>query len=445
MGKLMRRLRRVSPRDLLAVGLPALLLVIAGFWLAAQFIKPAPPDRVVITTGSDGGGYQHFAARYKPILERYGITLIERPSAGSAENLERLLDTREQVDFGFIQGGSGVVREDVPLRSLGSLYYEPLWVFYRGKAGLDRVDQLTGKKIAIGIAGSGTNKLARELLDAHGMTEGKVNLVPVSGLQAVQALNSGNVDAVFAVGPAHSAAVWLLLHSAGVHLLSFSQADAYTRRFPYLAKLTLPRGVINFERDIPPRDTTLLAPLATLVAREDTHPALIDIMLQAMSQTHRDPGIFQKASEFPSAKQVDFPLSARAERYYQSGPTFLQRYLPFWVANFIDRAIVMLVPLIAILYPLMKITPSLYRWRVRSRIYRWYGELKFLEYEAESNPHGRTLQEWDAALDRLEHAANRIPTPLAFADQLYTLRTHIAMVRKNLERKVGSLDASGQN
>lgn len=445
MGKLMRRLRQVSPRDLLAVGLPALLLLIAAFWVAAQFIKPAPPDHVIITSGSDGGAYQHFAARYKPILQRYGITLVEKTSAGSAENLERLLDARQQVDLGFIQGGSDVVREDVPLRSLGSLYYEPLWVFYRGDPAIDRVDQLAGKKIAIGVSGSGTNKLARELLDAHGMTEGKVGLVLVSGLQAVEALNSGAVDAVFVVGPPHSAAVWLLLHTENVRLLSFSQADAYTRRFPYLAKLTLPRGVINFERNIPPHDTTLIAPLATLVAREDTHPALIDIMLQAMSQTHREPGIFQRASEFPSARQVDFPLSPRAERYYKSGPPLLQRYLPFWAANFIDRVIVMLVPIIAILYPLMKITPPLYSWRVRSRIYRWYGELKFLEYEAESNPHGRTPQEWDAALDRVEHAVNRIPTPLAFADQLYTLRTHIAMVRQNLERKVGSLEAAKQS
>jgi len=441
MGKLMRRLRETSPRDLLAVGLPALLVLVAGFWFAAQFIKPAPPERLVISTGSDGGAYQHFAARYRPILERYGINLVERSSAGSSENLKRLLDAREDVDLAFVQGGAGMVREDVPLLSLGSLYYEPLWIFYRGAPGLDRLEQLAGKRIAIGVAGSGTNLLAREMLDAHGMGGGKVTMLPLSGLAAVGALEGGEVDAVFVVGAPHSAAVWLLLHSEGVALFSFAQAEAYTRRFPYLARLSLPQGVIDFERNIPSRDMVLVSPMATLVAREDTHPALLDLLLHAMTEVHSEPGIFQKTGEFPSARQIDYPLSPRAERYYKSGPPFLQRYLPFWVANFIDRAFVLLVPVVALLFPLIKITPPLYTWRVRSRIYRWYGELKFLEYEAERDPHGRTPQQWDEALDRIEDAVNRIATPLAFADQLYTLRLHISLVRQNLERRLGSLEA----
>jgi TRAP transporter TAXI family solute receptor len=440
MGKLMRRLRKISLHDLLAVVLPAAVLVIAAFWVAAQFIRPAPPDRLVITTGSDGGAYQHFAARYKPILERYGIRLVEKVSAGSAENLKRLLDDKEEVDLGFIQGGSGVVREDTTLVSLGSLYYEPLWVFYRGAPGLTRLDQLAGKRLAIGAEGSGTNQLVRDLLDAHGLNGDKVTLAPLSGLAAVEALEQGEVDAVCVVGAPLSAAIWLLLHTPGVALLSFEQADAYTRRFPYLSRLTLPHGVINFERDIPPRDIVLVSPVATLVARQDTHPALIDIMLQAMVEVHREPGIFQKANEFPSGKQVDFPLSPRAERFYKSGPPLLQRYLPFWVANFVDRVIVMLVPIVAILFPLMRITPPLYSWRVRSRIYRWYGELKFLEYEAEHDSRSRTPQEWNAALDRIEQAVNRIPTPLAYADQLYTLRSHIALVRQELGRRIGGLE-----
>jgi TRAP transporter TAXI family solute receptor len=440
MGKLMHRLREVSPRDLLAVGLPALVLLVAGFWLAAQFIKPAPPDHLVISSGSDGGAYQHFAARYRPILERYGIRLVERSSAGSTENLRRLLDPNEEVDAAFIQTGSGMVREDVPLQSLGSLYYEPLWIFYRGAPGLERLEQLAGKRIAIGVEGSGTHLLARALLDAHGMGEGQVVTAPRSGLDAVRALEAGEVDAVFVVGAAHSGAVWLLLHAEGVALFSFAQAEAYTRRFPYLTRLTLPQGVINFERDIPPRDTVLVAPAATLVAREGTHPALLDILLHAMTEVHREPGIFQRPDEFPAARQIDYPLSPRAERYYKSGPPLLQRYMPFWLANVIDRAVVMLVPIVALLFPLIKITPPLYTWRVRSRIYRWYGELKFLEYEAERDPHSRTPRQWDEALDRIEHAVHRIATPLAFADQLYTLRQHVAMVRQNLERRLGSLE-----
>jgi TRAP transporter TAXI family solute receptor len=443
MGKLISRLRAFSPRDLLAVALPAGILLAGGFWLAAQFIKPAPPDHVVIGSGSDGGAYQHFAARYRPILDRHGIRMIERPSAGSAENLRRLLDPAEQMDFAFIQGGAGMVREDIPLISLGSLYYEPLWIFYRGEPGLDRLEHLAGKRIAIGVEGSGTHLLSRELLDAHGMGNGKVSTLPLPGLAAVRALEVGEVDAVFVVGAPHSAAIWLLLHAEGVALFSFAQADAYTRRFPYLTRLTLPQGVISFERSIPPSDVVLVSPKATLVAREDTHPALVDLLLHAMTEVHREPGVFQKAGEFPSARQVDYRLSPRAERYYQSGPPFLQRYLPFWVANIIDRGMVLLVPVVALLFPLIKITPPLYAWRVRSRIYRWYGELKFLEYEAERDPHGRSPQQWDEAIDRIERAANRIPTPLAFADQLYTLRMHISLVRQNLERRLGKIETQG--
>lgn len=432
-----RRLREISPRDLLAVAIPALLVLIAGFWLAAQFIRPAPPDHFVIATGSDGGAYQHFAARYRPILARYGIRLEERTSAGSSQNLNWLLDAAAGVDVAFIQGSSGIVREDSPLRALGSLYYEPLWVFYRGKPDLERLEDLAGKRVAIGAQGSGTYSLARELLDAHGLGEDKVRTAALSGLAAAQALQAGEVDAVFVVGPPHSAAIWLLLHSDGVALLSFTQAEAYTRRFPYLNRVTLPRGVISFERDIPPRDVVLIAPLATLVVREEIHPALADLLVHAMTEVHREPGVFQKAGEFPSPRQVDFPLSPRAERYYKSGPPLLQRYLPFWLANFIDRGIVMLVPVLALLIPLIRITPPLYTWRVRSRIYRWYGELKMIEYEARRDPASRTPEQWKEALDRVDAAANRIVTPLAFADQLYTLRQHIRMVRQAVEARIG--------
>jgi TRAP transporter TAXI family solute receptor len=437
-ARLVQRLRHVSQRDLLVVGFPVIALLAAGFWFAAQFIKPAPPDFLVMTTGSDGGAYQSFAARYKPLLQAYGIRLVEMPSAGSSDNLRHLLDPSQQVDVGFVQSGATAYRDDLPLVSLGSIYYEPLWVFYRGTPGLTRIDQLTGKRLAIGPKGSGTYELARELLDAHGMTSGSTTLVSDSGMQAVDALQRGAVDAVFLVGPPRSAAVWSLLYSKGIELMSLSQADAYTRRFPYLAKLTLPRGVIDFARDIPPRDITLVSPLASIVAREDTHPALLDIMLQIMMQVHREPDVLQRPGEFPSATQTDFPLSARAERFYKSGPPFLQRYLPFWLANFIDRIIVMLVPILALLFPLVRITPPLYSWRVRSRIYRWYGELKFLEYEAQHQPDSRTAEEWEAAVDRIEQAVNRTPAPLAFADHLYTLRMHIALVRRALARRVGA-------
>jgi TRAP transporter TAXI family solute receptor len=430
--RLQRLLGELSGRDLIAISIPLLFVLLAGFWAAAQFIKPAPPDTLVISTGSEGGAYERFAARYKTILARYDIELVERPSRGSAENFARLLDGDSGVDVAFIQGGTAARDDESPLAALGSLYYEPLWVFYRGKAGLDRLDALRGKRLAIGGAGSGTRTLSMELLTAHGLQDGATRLVEFEGLDAARALVEGEVDAVFVVGAAQSASVWLLLHSEGIALLDFSQADAYTRRLPYLSPLTLPAGVINLERNIPPASVRLVAPVATMVARKDLHPALTDLLLQAMTEVHREPGLFQAPREFPGVKQLDLPLSDRAERYYRNGPPFLQRYLPFWAANFLDRILVMLLPLLALLIPTLRIAPSLYAWRVKSRIYRWYGELKFLEMNLRRDFSSRTPDEWLTQLAEIEDAVNEVRAPLAYTDFVYTLRSHIALVRKDL-------------
>jgi TRAP transporter TAXI family solute receptor len=435
-----RKLKTFSTRDLLAVGVPAVLLVVAAFWFAAQFVKPAPPDALVISTGGDGGAYQYYAARYKPLLAQHGIELVERPSVGSLENLSRLLDPNSGVDVGFVQGGTAAGDGEGRLQSLGSLYYEPLWIFYRGAAGLNRLEQLRGKRIAIGPEGSGNRVLALALLEAHGIAAAPTVLVPLGGLAAAGALQRGEIDVVFAVGAAQSGAVWTMFYSPGIALFDFSLAEAYTRRFGYLSKLVLPQGAIDLVQQIPPRDIRLIAPVASLVVDEETHPALIDLLLGAMMAVHGEHGLFQKAGEFPAARKSEFQIHRRAARYFESGPPFLQRYLPFWVANAVDRLLVMLVPIVAILFPLFRVTPQVYSWRVRSRIYRWYGELKFLEVEAERNPAARSREEWMEAVDRIERAVNRVPTPLAFADYLYNLRTHIALVRQRLGRLLGVAD-----
>ena len=428
-----------SWRDLLAIALPSVLLLGAAFWLAAQFIKPAPPDRLVLSTGGEGGAYQLFAARYKDVLARYGIALVEKPSAGAAENLKRLRDADFEVDAGFIQGGTARPTEEDELVSLGDFYYEPLWIFYREGAirGGDRVLDLKGKRIAIGGPGSGTNRLASDLLAANELNESNTTIVAAGGLPVVEKLQKGEYDAVFAVGPTLSPVVWTLLYTPGIRLMSLTHAEAYVRRFPHLARLVLPRGAIDLTQDIPAQDVQLVSPMAMLLVREDTHPALIDLLMQAASEVHGEPGVFQKPREFPRIGHSDFPLSKEAERYYKSGKPFLQRYLPFWAATLIDRMVVMLVPLIAVLVPLMKFAPALYAWRVRSRIYRRYGELKFLEAELDADPGRHAREEWLARLERIEADVARVRTPLAFSDMLYTLRSHIALVRETVMRKAG--------
>jgi TRAP transporter TAXI family solute receptor len=428
------RLRDIHLRDALIVGIPALALIAAGFWYAAQFIKPAPPRQLIVATGGEGGAYQRFAAAYRPLIERYGIKFVDQPSAGAVENLALLRDREKPLDVAFMQGGLGVGEETEGLVSLGSIYFEPLWVFYRGREELESLAQLKGKRIAIGAEGSGTRKLGLDLLEASGAARAPTRLSPLGGLAAVEALKAGKVDAIFLVGSANTGSVWVSFFTPGFKLMSFAHADAFVRRWPFLSKLVLPRGAIDLVRDIPAADVTLVAPVASLVAREDIHPALVDLLLETATEVHGAPGLFQRAGEFPNARQADFPLSAEAQRFYESGRRFLQRYLPFWAATLIDRMLVLLIPLFALAIPLSRILPSLYGWRVRSRIYKWYGQLKFLEEAWRRDPGSRPREEWLKEIDTLESRVNRIRTPLAYANQLYILREHIGLVRRSMQR-----------
>ncbi|MBK6676838.1 MAG: hypothetical protein IPG52_08400 [Rhodocyclaceae bacterium] len=276
------------------------------------------------------------------------------------------------------------------MRSLGAFFYEPLWVFYRSALApasgkIDQVLQLKGKRIAIGGEGS-TRHLALEDPARQRHRPGNTTLVDKGGLGLVEMFGKGDIDAAFVVGPTQSATVWSLLYTEGVGLMSLAQADAYTRQLPYLSKIVLPRGAVDLGRDLPNADVTLVASMATLLVREGTHPALVDLLMQAAGEAHGGPGVFQKPGEFPHTAADTFAQSREAERYYKSGKPFLQRYLPFWAATLIDRLVVMVIPVLALLVPIVKFAPALYGWRVRSRIYRRYGELKFLEAEVEDNP-----------------------------------------------------------
>jgi TRAP-type uncharacterized transport system substrate-binding protein len=438
-----RRLSEYSRRDLLIVAIPLLLILAAGFWAASRFIRPAPPDTLVVTSGGEGGAYQRFAAVYGDVLARHGVKLVEKPSGGSIDNLARLRDTTQQMDAGFFQGGTGEVLESDELYSLGAFYYEPLWVFYRDGAAakgasLDQVLQLKGKRIAVGGVGSGTRHQALEMLRASGLDAANTNLIEKGGLGLVELFGKGEIDAAFVVGPTQSAAVWALLFTPGVRLMSLTHADAYTRQLPYLSKIVLPRGAIDVGMDIPPTDVAMVASVATLLVREETHPALVDLLMQAVTEVHGGPGVFHKPGDFPRAMTVNFPLSKEAERYYKSGKPFLQRYLPFWAATLIDRLVVMVIPIFALLVPIVKIAPALYGWRIRSRIYRRYGELKFLEAEVEENPGRHSRAEWLARLDAIEDDVNHMPTPKAFSDMYYTLRSHVGLVRATVEKRTAT-------
>ncbi len=431
----MARLRAglLSLRDLLATAWPIVLITTIGFVVAYQFVEPAPPRHLTITTGSDSGAYSLFARRYAEILARSGVRLDIKTSPGTQENLQRI--KQGEAEAAFVQGGAVLTaastEDDAPL-SLGSAYYEPVWVFYRGRKTLDQLQQLAGKRIAVGAEGSGIRGLALQLLEANEIPTDSGHLLPLAGLDAAEELQQGRIDAAFIVAAPEAPVVQVLLRSPGVRLMSFSQADAYTRRFSFLSKIVLPQGVVDLVRNYPPRDTVMLATTANVIVSEQLHPALASLLLQAMSEVHGKGGFFQRAGEFPAYRDQSFRLSEDARRHYKSGPPFLQRYLPFWLAVLVERLLVLLLPLFALLLPLLRVAPALYTWRVRSKIFRCYGDLKFLENDLRQHYDPTRHATYVDRLERIEEEAYTRNVPLAFTDLLYTLREHINLVRHKL-------------
>ncbi|GAP37694.1 TAXI family TRAP transporter solute-binding subunit [Piscinibacter sakaiensis] len=438
----------LSARDLLVTAGPFLLLALLLLGLAYLVLDPSPPRRVVLATGADQGAYAEFGRRYQAQLKEDGIEVVLRPTQGAAENLALLRDPGSGVDLAFLQGGADdaeAARGDEPLdpalRSLGSLFYEPVWLFYRQDAALrllggqplTRLNQLGGWRLNIGAPGSGVPNLMLRLLQANGVDPQALTLLRQPQTPAVMSLLAGGADAlVFASAP-ESLMVQMLLKTPGIALFDVAQAEAYARRFPFMSPVVLPRGVVDLAADQPPTDVRLVAPTATLVARESVHPALVQLFVQAAHRIHGEAGWFQRKGDFPNPRNSERMLAPEAERYYRSGPPFLQRTLPFWVANLVDRMWVVLVSIIAILIPLSRIVPPLYQFRVRSRVFRWYGQLQALENAIGRRPREALVQE----LDEIEARVARVHVPLSYADELYSLRGHIDLVRAKLAAAPG--------
>jgi TRAP transporter TAXI family solute receptor len=440
-----KRLVFVSKRDMLFAVLPALALGALALAAMYHFVDPAPPNRLVMSTGEAQSDYQGFAERYQQILKRDGVTLELRSSVGAVENLQRLKEVRDAnagVDVAFVQDGLHTDQEGGELVSLGSMYYEPLWVFYRDEQDLTRLDQLAGKRVSIGREGGGTRRIALQLLHLSGVTERNTQLLALRSIDGAKALAAGEVDAAFFIGMPETDFIEESLHHSDLKLMNLTHAEAYTRRLPFLHALTLPRGTIDIVSDIPASDTRLVGLTSTLIVRDDLHPALKYLLLKAAKEVHGAPDLFAHKNQFPSDKDADFPMAEEATRFYKSGPPLLQRYLPFWAASFVDRMLVVLVPLIAFLIPLTRVIPAIYSWRIRSRIYRWYGELKFLETQVQADTAGAKRIEHLAKLDWIEDRVNDIRLPLAFSNHMYVLREHVDLVRRRLTRLQES-DTSG--
>ena len=417
---------------------PAVLLGCIALFITYQFVEPAPPSRVTIATGGPNGAYYAYAQRYREILARDDITLEVLETDGSLQNIELLESPDARVDVAFVQGGTGGHARGKTLRSLASVYYEPLWVFLNETTPFTRISDIAGKRVSIGPKGSGTRALVLDLLLDAGIVESNLAISDLTGKAAVDAVRNGSLDMMMLVASPESELVQELLRADGVELLSLSRAEAYTRRHRYLSKLTLPEGAVDLSENLPPSDVGLLAPTANLVANAGLHPALVDLLLEAADEVHGDGGLFEKPGAFPSPHFLVFPLGDEARRYFTSGPPFLRRTLPFWAATLIDRLTVMLLPLIAIIIPLMRIMPPIYKWRVRSRVYRWYKKLRNLEREIQVGVRDDDAADYRSLLDSIEADVRKVKIPWAYAEELYQLRLHISYVREGLDKQLST-------
>jgi TRAP-type uncharacterized transport system substrate-binding protein len=434
---------------------PILAASAVAIWLALHFVRPLPPSTLVMSSGPKGSSFERNAERYRAILAEKGITLEIVESAGSLQNLDRLSEPHQHAhyDVALVQAGiteTGAAKQGADtgnLVSLGSMFYQPLTVFYRGRRRISRLSQLKGERIAIGTQGSGTRLLALALLDANGIgIGGPTQLLDLDGDAARQALVDRQVDAIFLTGDsAPPATIRAILHTRGIRMFDFPQADAYARVFPFLHKLEIPAGTFDLGANLPRKPLTLLAPAVELIAHSDLHPALCDLLIQAAQQVHGGATRLQYAHQFPNTFTYTFPLDSEAASYYKSGGgSFAYRYLPFRLASLVTRIAAVLVPIIIILIPGLRYLPNLYAWRVNSRIHRRYGELMALERESlETLTPERRLALLER-LDEIERSVILRKIPGSHAEQIYQLREHIRFVRRNLNRSAPRATAEAQ-
>lgn len=426
----------------------AMALIGLLIWLLTSYISPAPPKKIDMTTGAVDGASHQFALKYQSYLRANGVTLELKPSTGALQNLDRL---NAGMPVGFVQGGLGLLSidpqktdQDTPLRSLGVVGYEPIWLFSTSSEAFKTLDKglqsLAGKKVAIGAEGSGTRKVALDLLQSYGVSAANATLSPEGGMAAAEALLGKALDAIIIIGAPQTPAVQLLLTRPEVRLVSLAHAEGITRRLPYMSLVTLKAGSVDPLRDLPSEDVNLLTTTANLVVRDDLHPALAYLLLEAARDVHKGATLLNKPAEFPNPRGTDFPLADEAQRYYKDGRPFLQRYLPYWAANALQRLLLILVPLLAIAIPALKTIPGLLDFKNNNRLYRRYEILLKMERELRTRQlNADEIKQATAALDTIESEIGATKFPLDFADRIYTLRQHVSYVRAQLHQEKETL------
>lgn len=423
-----------SRRPLVMASMSVVALTALAVWLAFAILRPTPPHSVAMATDPEGSFNAELGKRYRELLARDGIDLRIIPSAGAVESVVRLRDPKSGIGIAIISGGITSRQESPELVSLGTLFYEPLWLFSRADLSAKR-DSLRGLRIAVDQEGSAANKLSVEFLAREGIIDKKsATLLPLTPKESAKKLLDGEIDAAVVLDAWRSPVVQDFFAIKDIKLTNIRRADAFVALYPFLNKLVLPAGVANLMENRPPSDVLLLAPKASLVVRSDLHPAIQYLLLEAATQIHSEPDVFHTEGRFPAAEPNGFPLSGYAHQYYKTGSPFLQRHLPFWLAVLAQQLLVLLIPVLGFVYPVLRFSPLVYSWVQRRRVYRLYSELKMLEDGVAAATNNQDSESFIRQLDQLEDRTSRLSLPMSFRPLQYALRSHIDVVRHRLQK-----------
>lgn len=418
-------------RGLLLIAVPSLALVVGSFWLAAQFIQPLPPRRIVLAAGPEGSALYALGQRYRAILAKSGIALEVRATRGAGENVGLLAGGAPSVDAAFLVAGTVPQIEAARIENISNLSYAPLWGLMRGSSKVDSVAELRGKRIAVGAPGSGIEAALAPLLAATGITPDNTTLLRLPADDSLRALAKGEVDVVFHGEGLRDKEFQEVLRLPDIRLIDFPRADAYTRRFAYLVRLDLPEGTLDLARNIPGRDLRLIGSTLMIAARADLHPTVVELLVDAARESSGVGGVFEKRGEFPNMTPVDdVPVSAHAVRYARDGPSLLRRYLPLWLAGLLQRAFTLAIPLIAVVLPLMRFLPAVIRIVNRRSIFRGYADLRHVEHGLQARAPAAPVDDLLEELDRIEAMVVGARKSVLRASELYTLRVHLRLVRE---------------
>jgi len=425
-----------SARWQIVKALTAAVVIGSAVWLALVYFIPTPPSKVVMATAFKGASFEYYGRQYQEIFARSHVVLELRETAGAVENLKLLQDRNAGVQIAFVTGGLSDAKHTLAVLSLGTVYDQPFWIFYSANLQLDQLSQLKGKRIAVGPVGSATRYMAEQVLGKGGVNSETAALLPFAGSAAERALKNGEVDAVWIVGVPEATAVQSFLRDPNVRPMNFPMADAFTRVFPDLSRMTLPQGTVDIERVIPSTDVQLIGTKAKVLIRSDVHPEIVQLLLRTMKEVHGGSDLFHRSGEYPNGSDSEYPVAATAIEFYKNGPSFMQRHLPLWLSVHVQRAIAVLVTGVAIGLPLLHFVPQTYNWMTRRRLFYWYAELRAVETSFESATSYKQLVQKLAEIEHIEDSLGKIHFPLTFADQVYTLRGHIDIVRQKIAARL---------